>query len=64
MLELSKGGKEPFKVGEETRAWLEDGDEVVMTACAGSEDYKRVGFGHLKGRVLPGSGLRQAKKLA
>lgn len=63
MLELSKGGKEPIEIGSEQRAWLEDGDEIVMTACTGTEDFKRVGFGELRGKVLPGSGLRRAAKL-
>lgn len=30
MLEMTKAGKEPIKLGEETRTFLEDGDEVIM----------------------------------
>lgn len=60
MLELTRGGKEPIDIGSAKRAWLEDGDEVTLTACTGDEDFKRVGFGELRGRVLPASKLRKA----
>ena len=36
LLELSWNGTEPIKLGEETRTFLEDGDEVVMRATTRS----------------------------
>ncbi|GAA5854260.1 hypothetical protein JCM9279_005101 [Rhodotorula babjevae] len=62
LLELAKGGKEPLVLGEaggEQRAWLEDGDEVVFCARAGPQG-SGVGFGELRGKVLPVSALRAA----
>lgn len=58
MLEKSQGGKVPVKVGNEERRWIEDGDEVVFEACAG-QTGARVGFGALRGKVLPASRLRR-----
>ncbi|GAA5912115.1 hypothetical protein JCM8208_001033 [Rhodotorula glutinis] len=69
LLELAKGGKEPLELelgdggeggeGGERRAWLEDGDEVVFCARAGPEG-SGVGFGELRGKVLPVTALRAA----
>lgn len=46
LLELSNGGKQPlaFPNGE-TRSFLQDGDEVIMTAFAEAPGFVRVGFG-------------------
>ncbi|GAA5875192.1 hypothetical protein JCM8547_005547 [Rhodosporidiobolus lusitaniae] len=60
MLEMSRGGKEPILVGGERRGWIEDGDEVVFSACAGREGDV-VGFGQLRGKVLPVSNLKKAE---
>ena len=53
LLELAWRGTQPLQFPNgETRSWLQDGDEVMMTGwCAGS-DY-RVGFGEVTGKVLP-----------
>ena len=53
-LELSWGGQEPFDVGGETRTFLEDGDEVVLSATAPGPAGKRIGFGEVRGRIVPG----------
>lgn len=53
MLELAWKGTEPVELPSgETRAFLEDGDRVVMTGWAQGDGY-RVGFGAVEGRVLP-----------
>lgn len=53
LLELSWRGQEPITLSTgEKRAFLEDGDLVVMTGWAQGEGY-RVGFGELSGRLLP-----------
>ena len=36
-----------------TRTFLEDGDEVSVTAWAPGADGTRIGFGAVTGRVLP-----------
>ncbi len=35
------------------RTYLEDGDEVVITATAPGTDGSRIGFGEVRGRILP-----------
>jgi len=53
LMELSWRGADPirFENGEE-RVWLEDGDEVTMTGWCQGDGY-RIGFGEVKGRILP-----------
>ncbi|GHE92188.1 putative fumarylacetoacetase [Amycolatopsis deserti] len=51
-IELTWGGKEPVTVNGEERTFLQDGDEVVISATApGAEG--RIGFGEVRGRILP-----------
>jgi fumarylacetoacetase len=35
----------------ETRSFLEDGDEVIMTARAVRDGYRAIGFGECRGRI-------------
>lgn len=53
LMELAWRGAEPVQLenGKE-RVWLEDGDEVTMTGWCQGDGY-RVGFGEVKGRILP-----------
>ncbi len=53
MLELTWRGTEPIQLpnGEE-RKFIQDGDTVIMSAYAQGNGYK-VGFGEVKGKVLP-----------
>ncbi|MBD3617012.1 MAG: fumarylacetoacetase [Gracilimonas sp.] len=53
LLELAWKGTKPIKLtsGEE-RTFLEDGDEVIMTGFAQGKGYK-VGFGEVRGKILP-----------
>lgn len=45
-------GKLPLQLGNgTTRAFLEDGDEVIMTGWCQGDGY-RVGFGEVRGEVL------------
>ncbi len=53
-LELTWSGKEPLRLpdgGE--RTFLEDGDEVTITATAPGPDGTTVHFGEVTGRILP-----------
>ena len=53
LLELTRNGKQPLQLGNGvTRAFLEDGDEVIMTGWCQGDGY-RVGFGEVRGEVLP-----------
>jgi fumarylacetoacetase len=54
LLEISRGGKEPITLpGGETRTFLEDGDELTLSACCAAEGAAPIGFGSCTGRVLP-----------
>nr|WP_131741221.1 fumarylacetoacetase [Actinomadura roseirufa] len=52
-IELTWGGREPVEVNGEPRTFLEDGDEVVISATAPGAAGTRIGFGEVRGRVLP-----------
>ncbi|MFG1857937.1 fumarylacetoacetase [Actinomadura geliboluensis] len=52
-IELTWGGKEPIEVNNEPRTFLEDGDEVAITATAPGPSGTRIGFGEVRGRILP-----------
>ena len=53
-LELSWNGSEPLTLGDgSTRTFLEDGDEVAITAWAPGADGTRIGLGSVTGRILP-----------
>jgi fumarylacetoacetase len=54
LLETTGGGREPVALpGGETRAFLEDGDEVILRARARREGAAPIGFGECRAVVLP-----------
>jgi fumarylacetoacetase len=54
LLEISKGGKEPVALPNgETRSFLEDGDELTLSARCVVGDAVTIGFGSCTGRVAP-----------
>nr|BFE70365.1 hypothetical protein GCM10020092_036660 [Actinoplanes digitatis] len=54
LIELSWGGAEPLRLPDgTTRTFLEDGDEVVISASAPGADGAVIGFGEVRGRILP-----------
>lgn len=54
LLEITRGGKEPVALPDgETRAFLEDGDEVTLRARARREGAAPIGFGECRAVVLP-----------
>src|SRR5206468_9913617 len=56
LLEISQCGKQPLQLANgETRAFLEDGDEVTLNAWCEGEGAVRIGFGECVGRVVPSS---------
>ncbi|MDX3075089.1 fumarylacetoacetase [Streptomyces sp. MI02-7b] len=53
LIELTWNGEEPLVLADGTeRTYLEDGDEVVITATAPGPDGTRIGFGEVAGRVV------------
>jgi fumarylacetoacetase len=54
MLELTWGGTRPLTLPDgSARAWLEDSDELIITATAAGPDGTRVGLGEARGQILP-----------
>jgi fumarylacetoacetase len=53
LMELSHGGTQPVELpsGEERR-FLEDGDELILSATAAREGYRSIGFGTCSGIVV------------
>ena len=53
LLELSWGGAEPLTLADgSVRSFLEDGDEVAISATAPAADGTRIGFGEVTGQIL------------
>jgi fumarylacetoacetase len=50
-IELTWGGREPLTVKGEERTFLEDGDEVTITATAPGANGGRIGFGEVTGTI-------------
>ena len=54
LLELTRNGAEPLDLADGTRrAFLEDGDEVVISATAPGPAGELISFGEVRGRVIP-----------
>ncbi|MEV7424804.1 fumarylacetoacetase [Streptomyces sp. NPDC091212] len=51
LLELTWNGTEPLELPDGKRTFLEDGDEVTLTAWAPGPDGTRVGLGEVTGRI-------------
>ena len=58
LLELTSGGRNPITLSNgETRAFLLDGDTVILRAYCQRDGYRRIGFGECRGTVLPARGV-------
>ncbi len=54
LIELTWNGSEPLVLPDgTTRAWLEDSDELVITATAAGPDGTRLALGEARGQILP-----------
>lgn len=54
LMELSGGGREPVTLpGGETRCFLEDGDQLTLSARAVRDGFRTIGFGPCTGTVQP-----------
>jgi fumarylacetoacetase len=53
LLEITEGGRRPITLPSgETRCFLEDGDEVSLSAHASAPGFVSIGFGHCTGTVV------------
>ena len=58
LIELTVGGKQPLTLPNgQTRAFLEDGDTVVLKGWCEKPGAARIGFGECSGTVLPARAL-------
>ena len=54
LLELTRRGADPLPLpGGETRAFLEDGDEVILKGWCEASGFRRIGLGECRGLILP-----------
>ena len=54
LIELAWNGKRPITLPDgSTRSWLNDGDEITVSATAPGPDCARIGFGAMTGCILP-----------
>jgi fumarylacetoacetase len=54
LLELTQGGRKPIKLRNgESRAALEDGDEVILRGVCRREGFPTISLGECRGKVLP-----------
>ncbi|WP_137994022.1 fumarylacetoacetase [Streptomyces vilmorinianum] len=53
LLELTWNGRDPLELPAGKRTFLEDGDEVTLTAWAPGPDGTQVALGEVKGRIVP-----------
>jgi fumarylacetoacetase len=52
-LELTWGGQEPVTVNGEAKTFLDDGDEIVLTATAPGVDGAEITLGEVAGQIRP-----------
>ncbi|RAY14562.1 fumarylacetoacetase [Actinomadura craniellae] len=55
-IELTWDGREPVTVNGNERTFLLDGDEVAISATAPGTGGGRIGFGEVRGRIVPAPG--------
>jgi fumarylacetoacetase len=59
LLEVTRRGTETIQLPSgEQRAFLEDGDEVILRGYYQKAGYRRIGFGDCRGRIQPCKWLR------
>ena len=52
LIELTEGGKKTITLGNgEERKFLEDGDEIIMTAYAEKDGFARIGLGECRATI-------------
>ena len=58
IIELTQGGKSPITLGSsgEERAFLHDGDAVILRGWCEKPGFARIGFGESRGEILSSIG--------
>jgi fumarylacetoacetase len=57
LAEITARGTEPLRLPNgELRAWLEDGDEVILRGHTANAAFARIGFGECRGRITAAPG--------
>ena len=58
IIELTQGGKSPITLDSsgEQRAFLHDGDAVILRGWCEKPGFARIGFGESRGEILPSIG--------
>lgn len=60
LLEKTRGGKQPIALPNgETRRFLQDGDEVILTGYCEAPGFVRIGLGECRGIILPALPARE-----
>lgn len=60
LLELTRAGSEPAQLpGGESRSFLQDGDEIYLSAWCSRPGLPRIGFGTCVGEIMPARKLEQ-----
>jgi fumarylacetoacetase len=49
---ISRSRKPLLLSNGETRAWLEDGDSIILPGHCQQDGFRRIGFGECRGAVL------------
>ena len=59
IIELTRGGKAPItlETSGETRAFLQDGDAVILRGWCEKTGFAHIGFGESRGEILPAIGV-------
>ena len=60
LAEITNRGTQPLQLANgEWRAWLEDGDEVILRGHTTDSNHARIGFGECRGRIAAAHGANQ-----
>jgi fumarylacetoacetase len=63
LLELTSAGREPLRVSGVERAFLEDGDEVILRGAGAAGDGRpAITLAAVSGRILPAAAARRSKQ--
>ena len=58
LLEMTRRGEAPIRLPNgETRAFLEDGDEVILRGFCEKDGFPRISLGECRGTILPAHGV-------
>jgi fumarylacetoacetase len=62
LLEITEAGSKPLALNGETRTFLEDGDEVILTGQCLREGFRTIELGMCRGRIEPARTLEANRR--